>query len=228
MKNTKIICGYNNINNYPCFKYEHLFAPKQLDMFRREYMQDKLELFVNSPYILNYLNLLILNGELDFDSLSITFVDENGDTQDLKILNEKLVNTSFHSDTIDWIYDKYSNFKQKTMEQQRQYRYCLNAIRKMQSFYEVDCWLRTTEYGYGEEDVIFLTYSHKNEEQGLTLDENNDWVKLIHNLWGEFGKTYNSSLVIFNKNNPQYNSFHLLDSIDTETNNCEFFPFNKQ
>ena len=90
MKNTKIICGYNNINNYPCFKYEHLFAPKQLDMFRREYMQDKLELFVNSPYILNYLNLLILNGELDFDSLSITFVDENGDTQDLKILNEKL------------------------------------------------------------------------------------------------------------------------------------------
>lgn len=234
MKNVKINCGYNNINQFPCFKHEYLFASKQIDMFKLEYMRDDLQLFVNSPYILNYLNILILNGELDFDSLSIEFVNEDGTTQDLKVLNERLINTNLHSDTINWIYNTYSNFKQETMEQIREYRYCLNAIARMQAFYEIDCWLYRTEGSHNEEGTTYLIYSFKDKEEGLILEKNNDWLEMVNNIWKEYGKAYDSSLAIFNKDNPLYQrmgilqKMRILQSLEDNQDNFEYFPFIKQ
>jgi predicted ATPase len=70
----------------------------------------------HSPYIINHLNLLIKaydkeklieGAKLNYDDLSVYQVDE-GKLYDLKIQNERLVNTNPLSDTIDDIYDQYN------------------------------------------------------------------------------------------------------------------------
>jgi hypothetical protein len=70
----------------------------------------------HSPYIINHLNLLIKagdknkpveNAKLDYDNISVYQV-EDGKIIDLKIRNERLINTNPLSDTINDIYDEYN------------------------------------------------------------------------------------------------------------------------
>lgn len=70
----------------------------------------------HSPYIINHLNLLIKaydknklieGAQLDFENLSVYQV-ENGEINDMKIMNERLINTNPLSDTINDIYYEYN------------------------------------------------------------------------------------------------------------------------
>lgn len=68
-----------------------------------------------SPYILNYLNLLIKRGDLNYDNLNVQerFWDKDlceFHTFDLKIVNDgvKLIDTTILSEPIAWIYDEYN------------------------------------------------------------------------------------------------------------------------
>jgi len=70
----------------------------------------------HSPYIINHLNLLIKaydkdklveGAKLSYDDVAVYQV-ENGKINDLKLLNERLINTNPLSDTIDDIYDEYN------------------------------------------------------------------------------------------------------------------------
>jgi len=73
-------------------------------------------LTTHSPYIINHLNLLIKaydkdtlveGAKLAYENLSVYQV-ENGKINDLKILNERLINTNPLSETINEIYDEYN------------------------------------------------------------------------------------------------------------------------
>jgi len=73
-------------------------------------------LTTHSPYIINHLNLLIKANDKDklvegaklaYENLSVYQV-ENGKIDDLKIRNERLINTNPLSETINEIYDEYS------------------------------------------------------------------------------------------------------------------------
>jgi predicted ATP-dependent endonuclease of OLD family len=73
-------------------------------------------LATHSPYIINHLNLLIKaydknklveGAKLNYDDVSVYQV-ENGKINDLKIQNERLINTNVLSDTINNIYDEYN------------------------------------------------------------------------------------------------------------------------
>jgi len=74
-----------------------------------------LILSTHSPYIINHLNLLIKaydtkkteGAKLNYDNLSVYQV-EKGNIIDLKIKNERLINTNPLSETIDRIYDAYN------------------------------------------------------------------------------------------------------------------------
>lgn len=75
-----------------------------------------LMLATHSPYIINHLNLLIKandkntlveGAKLSYENLSVYQV-ENGKINDLKIQNERLINTNPLSDTINNIYDAYN------------------------------------------------------------------------------------------------------------------------
>ncbi len=70
----------------------------------------------HSPYIINHLNLLIKandknkfieDAKLEFNNISVYQV-ENGKINDLKIKNERLINTNPLSDTINNIYNEYN------------------------------------------------------------------------------------------------------------------------
>jgi predicted ATPase len=70
----------------------------------------------HSPYIINHLNLLIKAGDknrlmdgaqLDYEEISVYQISD-GRIIDLKIQNERLINTNPLSDTIDDIYDQYN------------------------------------------------------------------------------------------------------------------------
>jgi predicted ATPase len=70
----------------------------------------------HSPYIINHLNLLIKaydkntlieEAKLNYDNISVYQV-EDGKINDLKIQNERLINTNPLSETINDIYDKYN------------------------------------------------------------------------------------------------------------------------
>jgi predicted ATPase len=80
--------------------------------------QNEVELFISthSPYIVNYLNLLIRAfdkkskddvAQYNYDNLSV-FQISNGELFNLVVQNERLVNTNPLSDTINYIYNKYN------------------------------------------------------------------------------------------------------------------------
>jgi predicted ATP-dependent endonuclease of OLD family len=79
----------------------------------------ELILSTHSPYIINYLNLLIKRHEQDvntnevsvnFENLSVYHVVE-GKLENLIVQNERLVNTNLLSETINSIYDQYNALK---------------------------------------------------------------------------------------------------------------------
>ena len=80
--------------------------------------QNEVELFISthSPYIVNYLNLLIKafdKNKMDdvarynYDNLAVYQVHD-GELFNLMVQNERLVNTNPLSDTINYIYNKYN------------------------------------------------------------------------------------------------------------------------
>jgi hypothetical protein len=73
-------------------------------------------LATHSPYIINHLNLLlkandknkiVKKAQLAYENLSVYLI-ENGIINDLKMQNERLINTNPLSDTINNIYDEYN------------------------------------------------------------------------------------------------------------------------
>lgn len=71
-----------------------------------------------SPYLLNYLNLVLKEGKLDFDKLEVIniYFDESTDeyyNEDLKILNYNMVDTRSMSEPISWIYEEYNKITNK-------------------------------------------------------------------------------------------------------------------
>ena len=75
-----------------------------------------------SPYILNYLNLLLARGDLNYENLEAFEMycseeDEEMSVQkfDLKILNDgvQLIDCRYLSEPISWIYDEYNKLKQQ-------------------------------------------------------------------------------------------------------------------
>ena len=73
-----------------------------------------------SPYILNYINLLLIRGDLDYSVLEAQerYWDEETDEiseWSLKVLNEgvQLIDTVSLSEPISWIYNQYNSIKEK-------------------------------------------------------------------------------------------------------------------
>lgn len=71
-----------------------------------------------SPYILNYLNLAIVKGDIAFDDIEVTEFcmteDEEGEVieeKDLKIINEQMIDTRVYSELILDIYQEYGKVK---------------------------------------------------------------------------------------------------------------------
>lgn len=93
-----------------------------------EWMDAHLDEFVNkevsiktfSPYIMNYLNLMLMRGDVDYSSLDVYYVmrpdDESSEPElcDLKIQNEGvyLIDTTLLSDPISYIYEQYNKIKE--------------------------------------------------------------------------------------------------------------------
>jgi predicted ATPase len=83
--------------------------------------KNKMELFLSthSPYIINHLNLLIKaydknkligGAKFNYDDLAVYQVAE-GRISDLKIKNERLINTNLLSEAINTIYDQYAELQ---------------------------------------------------------------------------------------------------------------------
>ena len=94
-------------------------AYEQLDWFDRhieEFKRKNVSIKTFSPYILNYLNLIIAEGKLNFDDLEaicIHFDEENDEyfNESLKVLNYNMVDTRLLSDPISEIYQKFNKIK---------------------------------------------------------------------------------------------------------------------
>lgn len=110
-----IYCGYFNKYNVEEFN-DLLYSELQIELFDKYLFyknSEKISLFTNSPYILNYLNLLIIKNEIDFNLLDVIFVEKNGNETSLKVLNHNIINTNLFSDTINNIYNNYELIKQQ-------------------------------------------------------------------------------------------------------------------
>lgn len=92
---------------------------EQLEWFDRhidEFREKNISIKTFSPYILNYLNLIIAEGKLKFDDLEVIcihFDEENNEyfNENLKIINSNLIDTRFLSDPISEIYQKFNKIK---------------------------------------------------------------------------------------------------------------------
>ena len=96
-----------------------------MDEHLKEFIESDVSISTFSPYILNYLNLLIVKGELDFEKLEVVnlfydiedFNSENHVSEyNLKIFLEKdpsvkLIDTRNLSEPIDYIYENYEHFR---------------------------------------------------------------------------------------------------------------------
>lgn len=95
--------------------YEQL---EWFDKHLKEFKTREVSIKTYSPYILNYLNLMLVKKELDYSSLEVQelYWDEETDEVDewsLKVLNEgvHLINSSSLSEPISWIYEQYNSIK---------------------------------------------------------------------------------------------------------------------
>ena len=121
-----VICGYkpniNIVNEYKILENytrisidEDLFPPLVLKQFDEIVFKDDVNkyLYTNNPYILNYFNLLIMRYDktgvgLNFEDISCIFVNEDFEVENLKLTEERVINTNVLSDTINDIYDEYN------------------------------------------------------------------------------------------------------------------------
>ena len=94
-----------------------------MDAHLEEFKKETVSIKTFSPYILNYLNLILVRGDLDYsrlDVFDVHFDDEIEEVNmfDLKIQNEgvQLIDTTLLSDPISHIYDEYNKIKESKEE----------------------------------------------------------------------------------------------------------------
>ena len=94
-----------------------------MDAHLEEFEKETVSIKTFSPYILNYLNLILVRGDLDYSSLDVFdvhFDDEIEEVNifDLKIQNEgvQLIDTMLLSDPISHIYAEYNKIKESKRE----------------------------------------------------------------------------------------------------------------
>ena len=87
-------CGYNN--NKPGIKlWDDAVPHEQVEYFLDQYFSiGESEFRTNSPYVLNYLNLMLVKGDIKKENLSVRYYDDEGNYDELVALNENLVNTN--------------------------------------------------------------------------------------------------------------------------------------
>jgi hypothetical protein len=117
LENIKVDYEFPENNISPWEQLEWMDA--HLDEFKNETVSIK----TFSPYILNYLNLMLMRGDLNYSSLdvyNVYFDDETGKVEmfDLKIQNEgvQLIDTTLLSNPISHIYDEYNKIKESKEE----------------------------------------------------------------------------------------------------------------
>ena len=94
-----------------------------MDAHLEEFKKETVSIKTFSPYILNYLNLMLMRGNLDYSSLDVFdvhFDDENEEVNmfDLKIQNDgvQLIDTMLLSEPISHIYAEYNKIKESKRE----------------------------------------------------------------------------------------------------------------
>ena len=94
-----------------------------MDAHLEEFEKETVSIKTFSPYILNYLNLMLMRGDLNYSKLDVFdvhFDDETGKVEmfDLKIQNEsvQLIDTTLLSEPISHIYDEYNKIKESKEE----------------------------------------------------------------------------------------------------------------
>ena len=94
-----------------------------MDAHLEEFKKETVSIKTFSPYILNYLNLILIRGDLDYSSLDVFDADldeESGEVDlcDLKIQNDdvKLIDATLLSDPISHIYAEYNKIKENKEE----------------------------------------------------------------------------------------------------------------
>ena len=108
-----IYCGYFNKYNVEEFN-DLLYSELQIELFDKYLFYKEFEnisFFTNSPYILNYLNLLIIKNKIDFNKLDVIFIEKDSKEISLKALNHNVINTNLFSDTINEIYNEFEVIK---------------------------------------------------------------------------------------------------------------------
>ena len=101
---------------------------EQLEWFDRhlkQFQTEDVSITTFSPYILNYLNLKLIKGELTKDMIQVIerfYDDETNEIydNDLVIMNADLVDTTSLSEPISYIYDEYNKIKEKQLRQVKQ------------------------------------------------------------------------------------------------------------
>lgn len=106
---------------------EHLKSPWEqinwINTYLEDFKKNGVSILTYSPYILNYLNLLIARGEIDFDNLEVIeyYYDKVNDFDvtkiNLKISDKekgiKMIDTRGLSEPISYIYNEYNKIKNK-------------------------------------------------------------------------------------------------------------------
>ena len=89
-----------------------------MDEHLNEFRDKEVSIKTFSPYILNYLNLMLIRGDVDYSKLDVFEAVYNVETEevelfDLKIQNEEvwLIDATLLSDPISHIYDEYNKIK---------------------------------------------------------------------------------------------------------------------
>ena len=98
---------------------------EQLEWFDRhlkQFQTEDVSITTFSPYILNYLNLKLIKGELTKDMIQVIerfYDDETNEIydNDLVIMNADLVDATSLSEPISYIYDEYNKIKEKQLRQ---------------------------------------------------------------------------------------------------------------
>jgi len=83
------------------------------DRHLKQFQNEDVSITTFSPYIINYINLKLIKGELTKDIIQVIerfYDDETNEIydNDLVIMNANLIDTRSFSEPISYIYDEYN------------------------------------------------------------------------------------------------------------------------
>ena len=91
-----------------------------MDEHLNDFRDKEVSIKTFSPYILNYLNLMLIRGDVDYSNLEVyeafyNVETEGAEMRSLKILNEgvQLIDATLLSNPISHIYDQYNKIKEE-------------------------------------------------------------------------------------------------------------------